>query len=130
MVSYEESRRRRLEENKRRMEELNLHKLSASLRTATSPKSSPVTFTSRLLFLGTPPICIFIYLDSQVKKPRPITPRSPVILSAVRRSSRFVDKPSPNYKEVSSLLLDSIFVMRLCSVIDMFGILLKCFHVL
>lgn len=75
-VSYEESRRKRLEENKKRMEELNLHKLSESLRTARSPKSSPV------------------------KKVKPRTPRSPVDLSAVRRSSRFVDKPSPNYKEV------------------------------
>lgn len=44
---YEESRRKRLEENKKRMEELNLHKLSESLRTPTSPKSSAVSSASR-----------------------------------------------------------------------------------
>lgn len=37
-TTYEESRRKRLEENKKRMEELNLNKLAQSLRTtATSP---------------------------------------------------------------------------------------------
>ncbi|XAR72891.1 hypothetical protein NMG60_11019679 [Bertholletia excelsa] len=72
-VTYEDSRRKRLEENKRRMEELNLNKLAQSLKQSVSPKSSPM------------------------KKPR--VPRPTVDLSAVRRSSRVAEKPPPNYKE-------------------------------
>ncbi|GMI88229.1 hypothetical protein like AT3G19184 [Hibiscus trionum] len=71
-LSYEEMRRKRLEENKKRMEELNLKNLSQALKSNT-PKSSP-------------------------GKPR--TPRKPVELSAVRRSSRVADMPKPNYKDV------------------------------
>lgn len=72
-TTYEESRRKRLEENKKRMEELNLNKLAQSLfTTATSP----------------------------MKKIKPRTPRQLLDLSAVRRSSRVADKPPPSYREV------------------------------
>ncbi|MBA0782586.1 hypothetical protein Gotri_000449, partial [Gossypium trilobum] len=67
-LSYEETRKRRLEENKKRMEELNLKSLSQALKSK-SVKSSPA-------------------------KPR--TPRKQVELTAVRRSSRVADKPKPN----------------------------------
>ncbi|KAF5448666.1 hypothetical protein F2P56_029176 [Juglans regia] len=73
--SYEECRRQRLEENKKRMEELNLGKLAQALK-ASSPRTFPV---------------------KQVKRPR-----QPVDLSSVRvrRSSRVSGKPPPTYKEV------------------------------
>ncbi|XP_021279764.1 B3 domain-containing protein At3g19184-like isoform X3 [Herrania umbratica] len=70
--TYEQMRKRRLEENKKRMEELNLKNLSQALKN-TSPKPSPM-------------------------KPR--TPRQRVDLTAVRRSSRVADKPKPNYKDI------------------------------
>ncbi|XP_022988869.1 B3 domain-containing protein At3g19184-like isoform X1 [Cucurbita maxima] len=74
-LTYEECRRQRLEENKKRMEELNLNKLADALKSS-SPKSSPT---------------------KQLKRPR-----QPHDISSfsVRRSSRFADKPPPNYKEV------------------------------
>ncbi|KAK9000519.1 hypothetical protein V6N11_081012 [Hibiscus sabdariffa] len=71
-VTYEEMRRKRLEENKKRMEELNLKNLSQALKNK-SPKSSP-------------------------GKPR--THRKWAELAAVRRSSRVADKPKPDYKDV------------------------------
>ncbi|KAK3420605.1 hypothetical protein EUGRSUZ_G01455 [Eucalyptus grandis] len=75
---YEECRRQRMEENKkRRMEELRLNKLAAAL-TAASPKSTPVK-------------------QSKMRTPR----RQPETYSEpVRRSSRTANKPAPNYKEV------------------------------
>ncbi|XP_031112460.1 B3 domain-containing protein At3g19184 [Ipomoea triloba] len=73
VLAYEESRQKRLEENKKRMEELNLNKLAQALRN--SPKPSPMKKT----------------------KPRA---KQPVELTAVRRSSRVADKPAPNYKEM------------------------------
>lgn len=42
-LSYEESRRQRLEENKKRMEALNLPQLAQALKTTSSPKPSPVS---------------------------------------------------------------------------------------
>ncbi|CAL5333710.1 unnamed protein product [Camellia sinensis] len=74
-VAYEESRRKRLEENKKRMEELNLNKLAQSLKTSATPKPSPM------------------------KRVKPQMPRQPVDLSAVRRSRRVADKPPPSYRE-------------------------------
>ncbi|KAI8016407.1 B3 domain-containing protein [Camellia lanceoleosa] len=74
-VAYEESRRKRLEENKKRMEELNLNKLAQSLKTSATPKPSPM------------------------KRVKPQMPRQRVDLSAVRRSRRVADKPPPSYKE-------------------------------
>ncbi|XP_051122652.1 B3 domain-containing protein At3g19184-like [Andrographis paniculata] len=70
--SYEEDRRKRLEENKRRMEELNLSKLAEALHT---PKPSPM------------------------KKAKPKVKRS-LDVSAVRRSSRVADLPPRSYKEI------------------------------
>ncbi|GAA0153903.1 hypothetical protein Leryth_014538 [Lithospermum erythrorhizon] len=72
---YVELRRQRLEENKKRMEQLNLHKLSQSLNKTLSPKPSPM---------------------KGVSKPRSIRTE----LVPVRRSSRLTDKPTPMYKEV------------------------------
>ncbi|KAF7129982.1 hypothetical protein RHSIM_Rhsim10G0005900 [Rhododendron simsii] len=83
--AYEESRLKRLEENKKRMEELNLNKLAQALST---PKSSPVC-----VLLG------FWFSDLQMKRVKPKVPRQPVDLSAVRRSSRVADKPPTSYKE-------------------------------
>lgn len=74
-INYEESRLKRLEENKKRMEELKLTALAQSLRTSSSPKPSPM---------------------KKVKR----TPRKPLDLSAVRRSNRVADKPPASYKEV------------------------------
>ncbi|KAI4295636.1 hypothetical protein L6164_035659 [Bauhinia variegata] len=73
--TYEECRRQRLEENKKRMEELNLHKLAKALKS--SPSSKP----------------------SSVVKPR--WPRHPVSPSSapVRRSSRIATMSPANYKE-------------------------------
>lgn len=73
--SYEECRRQRLEENKKRMEELNLGKLAQALK-ASSPKPSPVKQLRRV--------------------------RQPVDLSSVkvRRSSRVAAQNPPNYREV------------------------------
>ncbi|XP_021665043.1 B3 domain-containing protein At3g19184 isoform X2 [Hevea brasiliensis] len=73
---YEEIRQKRLEENKKRMEELNLKKLAVDLRT-TSPKTSPA------------------------KQVKPRLPRSSTELVPVRRSSRFADKTPVSYKEVA-----------------------------
>ncbi|KAF5787009.1 putative transcription factor B3-Domain family [Helianthus annuus] len=74
-LNYEDSRQKRLEENKKRMEELKLTVLAQSLRTISTPKPSPMKKVNR-------------------------TPRKPVDLSAVRRSNRVADKPPANYKEV------------------------------
>ncbi|GKV22502.1 hypothetical protein SLEP1_g32367 [Rubroshorea leprosula] len=71
---YEQLRKRRLEENKKRMEELNLNKLAQAFHQS-SPKSSPA------------------------KQVKPRGPRQPVDLTPVRRSSRVADKPKPNYKD-------------------------------
>ncbi|KAG7976169.1 hypothetical protein I3843_06G136500 [Carya illinoinensis] len=72
--SYEECRRQRLEENRKRMEELNLGRLAQALK-ASSPKPSPM---------------------KQAKRPtQPVDPSS----VRVRRSSRVASKPPPNYKE-------------------------------
>ncbi|XP_062177484.1 B3 domain-containing protein At3g19184-like isoform X2 [Alnus glutinosa] len=74
--SYEECRRQRLEENKKRLEELNLGKLAKALK-ASSPRPSPAA--------------------KQVRRPK-----LPVDLSSVsvRRSSRVAAKPPSNYHEV------------------------------
>ncbi|OAY39083.1 B3 domain-containing protein At3g19184 isoform X2 [Manihot esculenta] len=74
--NYEKIRQKRLEENKKRMEELNLKKLAVDLRT-TSPKTSPV------------------------KQVKPRLPRLSTELVPVRRSSRFADKSPVSYKEVA-----------------------------
>uniref|UniRef100_A0A7N0TCB6 TF-B3 domain-containing protein n=1 Tax=Kalanchoe fedtschenkoi TaxID=63787 RepID=A0A7N0TCB6_KALFE len=77
--NYEELRRQRLEENKKRMEELNLSK---SLYAAT-PKPSPA------------------------KHRKPKSARKEVDLSPVRRSRRTAGKPRPDYKEGMRLMLST-----------------------
>ncbi|XP_010520114.1 PREDICTED: B3 domain-containing protein At5g42700-like [Tarenaya hassleriana] len=72
--SYEKSRLERLEENKKRMEALNLPRLSLALQ-STSPKSSPM------------------------KKSKPRIQEKKLV--AVRRSSRLSNHPYPVYKEVT-----------------------------
>ncbi|KAK1560807.1 hypothetical protein Q3G72_031051 [Acer saccharum] len=70
-LTYEECRRQRLEENKKRMEELNLTNLSHSLKKPTNTHTpSPLKKRVR---------------TQQVEQ--------------VRRSSRVANKPSPNYKD-------------------------------
>ncbi|GMH02700.1 hypothetical protein Nepgr_004539 [Nepenthes gracilis] len=75
VAAYEECRKQRLEENKTRMEELNLFKLSQSLKTTQSPKTSPL------------------------RKVKPRLPRDQLLHTPLRRSSRVADKAPPNYKE-------------------------------
>ncbi|XP_068642300.1 B3 domain-containing protein At3g19184 isoform X2 [Aristolochia californica] len=76
--SYEELRRQRLEENLKRLEELNLPKLAQKLKDA-SPKPSP----------------------AKPKKPR-IFRKEELEYVDVRRSPRVAGKPTPDYKDVSA----------------------------
>ncbi|KAL5788360.1 hypothetical protein ACOSP7_005309 [Xanthoceras sorbifolium] len=71
-LTYEECRRQRLEENKKRMEELNLAKLSHSLKPTHNHKPFPIKKRGR---------------NAQVEAEQ------------VRRSSRVANKPPPNYKD-------------------------------
>ncbi|KAA0060881.1 B3 domain-containing protein [Cucumis melo var. makuwa] len=73
-LSYEECRRKRLEENKKRMEALNLPLLSQALIDSSPSKSSP----------------------SKLTKPR-VTQKQ---LAVVRRSSRVAKQSAPVYAEV------------------------------
>lgn len=98
--SYEECRRKRIEENKKRMEELNLGKLALAFK-ASTPKSSPVSFTKLShslffsFFLGFPTLRLIAFwffcfvLYGQVKRTR-VTPD--ISSSPVRRSSRIASK--------------------------------------
>ncbi|KZV37446.1 hypothetical protein F511_24853 [Dorcoceras hygrometricum] len=72
-AAYELSRLKRLEENKKRMEELNLNKLAQHLR---------------------------IQKPSPMKKVKPKVPKQSSDPSSVRRSSRVADMPARSYKEV------------------------------
>ncbi|KAJ1376253.1 hypothetical protein SESBI_50126 [Sesbania bispinosa] len=82
VAAYEESRRKRLEENQKRMAALNLHQLSQALHKSSSPKS----------------------------KPSPVKPRTiQKELVVVRRSGRVANMPSPVYKEV---LIDRVSIPR------------------
>ncbi|KAI5656212.1 hypothetical protein M9H77_25005 [Catharanthus roseus] len=73
-VKYEAIRQQRMEENKRKLEQLHLPLLSQALQKASSPKPSPMKNV----------------------KPRIIRTE----LVPVRRSGRFANKPAPHYKEV------------------------------
>nr|AFK38082.1 unknown [Lotus japonicus] len=75
VAQYEEIRRQRVEENRKRMEALNLPQLSHALRKSPSPKPSPL---------------------KQVK-----SRTTQKELVEVRRSSRVANMPTPVYKEVS-----------------------------
>nr|XP_007136672.1 hypothetical protein PHAVU_009G064100g [Phaseolus vulgaris]ESW08666.1 hypothetical protein PHAVU_009G064100g [Phaseolus vulgaris] len=81
--AYEESRRKRLEENRKRMEALNLPLLSRALHKSHSPASSP---------------------SKSVKK-RNI--QEPMVV--VRRSGRLANLPSPIYKEI---VIDRVSIAR------------------
>ncbi|KAI3856344.1 hypothetical protein MKX03_003358 [Papaver bracteatum] len=75
---YEETRLQRIEENKKRMDELKLNSLVLNLKTSSSsPK------------------------PSQAKPPKRRMIQKKLEFVEVRRSSRNTDKPSPVYKEVS-----------------------------
>ncbi|CAI0557263.1 unnamed protein product [Linum tenue] len=74
VMSYEEVRRQRVEENKKRMEDLNLLKLAKHLRPQPNPSSNP----------------------------SPPRARRPAVLAPARRSSRIADQPSVSYREVSA----------------------------
>ncbi|KAK8560547.1 hypothetical protein V6N13_082984 [Hibiscus sabdariffa] len=84
MLSYEECRRKRVEENKKRMDALNLPQLSQALR-APSFKPSP----------------------SPRKSPKPRTGEKQLVV--VRRSGRVANKPAPVYKEI---LVDKVMIPR------------------
>lgn len=73
--SYEECRRNRIEENKKRMEALNLSKLSQSLRSPSFKPSTP---------------------NKSASKPRNL--EKTVVV--VRRSGRLTNKPAPVYQEM------------------------------
>ncbi|XP_031376631.1 B3 domain-containing protein At5g42700 isoform X6 [Punica granatum] len=75
-VSYEECRRKRLEENQKRMEALNLPQLAQSLRRSSSLSPSP----------------------SPMKQTKPRNVEKQVVV--VRRSGRIANMPVPVYKEV------------------------------
>ncbi|KAI4375029.1 hypothetical protein MLD38_012947 [Melastoma candidum] len=75
-MSYEECRKRRVEENKKRMEALNLPQLSQSLVGTPSPKPSPMKKQAKLL---------------TVQKQ----------MVVVRRSSRVANLPAPDYRDVA-----------------------------
>ncbi|XP_027356957.1 B3 domain-containing protein At5g42700 [Abrus precatorius] len=83
VATYEESRRKRLEENRKRMEALNLPHLSQALHNSLSPKSSPS------------------------KHPKSRTLHREVVV--VRRSSRVANMPIPVYKEV---VIDRVTIPR------------------
>ncbi|PKI50655.1 hypothetical protein CRG98_028967 [Punica granatum] len=76
-VSYEECRRKRLEENQKRMESLNLPQLAQSLRRSSSLSPSPSPMKQA--------------------KPRRTVEKQVVV---VRRSGRVANMPAPVYKEV------------------------------
>ncbi|XP_054799115.1 B3 domain-containing protein At5g42700 isoform X2 [Prosopis cineraria] len=82
-LSYEESRRKRLEENQKRIEALNLPQLSQALRNSPSPKSSPMKHTKS---------------RSTQKQ-----------IVVVRRSGRVANMPAPVYKEV---VIDRVAIPR------------------
>ncbi|KAJ6795440.1 B3 domain-containing protein-like isoform X2 [Iris pallida] len=74
MADYAEVRRKKLEENKKRLELLNLGHLSTALRASTTPKSSPA---------------------KQVKRK---APQEEFVVA--RRSTRIANLPEQTYKEV------------------------------
>ncbi|KAG0485304.1 hypothetical protein HPP92_009383 [Vanilla planifolia] len=77
-TTYEEVRRRKLEENKKKLEQLNLGYLSVALRESVSPKTSPA---------------------KQSKRKAPPLPEECMIR---RRSCRIANLPGQSYKEVIS----------------------------
>lgn len=80
-LSYEKCREKRVEENKKRLEDLNLIHLSQALKYL-SPKSSPM---------------------KKVNKPRTVEKK----MVQVRRSARVANNPAPVYAEISLPRLSS-----------------------
>ena len=111
-TAYEEQRRRQVEANKRKLEELQLHHLSAAVRlAAAAAKPSPVCPGSHdgrvlscvarcLLFCG----CTLSQLDFlQVKKRKARVPlgAADAVMEPLRRSGRVANLPDkPVYREV------------------------------
>ncbi|XP_034897039.1 B3 domain-containing protein At5g42700 isoform X2 [Populus alba] len=83
ITAYEESRRKRMEENKKRMEALNLHKLTQALKISNPTKSSPM----------------------KRSKPRVVEKQAVV----VRRSNRVANKPAPFFNEA---IIDRVVIPR------------------
>lgn len=113
-MSYEECRKQRVEENKKRMEALNLPQLSHSLRTH-SPKPSPVPSclsTDRCPFMPSSEVFLSVrsLIDSCVvqmkKQAKPRTVEKQIVV--VRRSSRVANLPAPDYRDVSGFLSECI----------------------
>ncbi|XP_072991173.1 B3 domain-containing protein Os03g0184500-like isoform X2 [Typha latifolia] len=80
-ITYEEVRQRKLEENKKKLEELNLHHLSIVVQKEASPKTS----------------------EAKQRKRR-ISPEG--IHSPPRRSRRLAQLPETNYHEVASDVME------------------------
>ena len=110
--SYEECRRKRIEENKKRMEELNIGKLALAFKASTTPKSSPVSpsqLSQCFSFFGFSNFEINCFLDfwflyGQVKRSR-VTPD--ISSSPVWRSSPIASKTRsepPNISHTTNLL--------------------------
>jgi len=102
-VSYEEQRRRQVEANKRKLEELQLHHLSAAVREAAA-KPSPVcpvaVSCSGSMFL----LAGFALSESALMQAKKRTARVPRDAAAepLRRSGRVANLPEkPKYREVS-----------------------------
>lgn len=76
-LSYEDARRQRLEENKKRMQDLGLADLSKSLSNGVAASKTPL-------------------------HPRQVKPRMPreTVFVELRRSSRVASNPAPDYREV------------------------------
>ncbi|CAJ1973377.1 unnamed protein product [Sphenostylis stenocarpa] len=88
--AYEESRRKRMEENRKRMEALNLPLLSQALHKSPSPKSSQLKPAAK---------------NRTIQKE----------VVVVRRSSRVANMPSPIYKEV---VIDRVTIPRRRSTVN------------
>ncbi|CAI0447149.1 unnamed protein product [Linum tenue] len=119
LTSYEEIRRQRVEENKKRMEALNLLKLAKHLRPQSNPsaKPSPAKPRPRRPAVLAPARRSARIADNPTVsyKERPVEPLMEARRFGTRRSSRIADKPAVSYKEVSatpSLSVSTLFKIR------------------
>jgi hypothetical protein len=109
-ASYEEQRRRQMEANKRKLEELQLHHLSAAVREAAAPKPWPVGPISFLFLANIVAFCrrcrgslIRVrVLQAKTRKPRHATGEE---AEPLRRSGRVANlSEKPKYREVRALV--------------------------
>jgi hypothetical protein len=109
-ASYEEQRRRQMEVNKRKLEELQLHHLSAAVREAAAPKPWPVGPISFLFLANIVAFCrrcrgslIRVrVLQAKTRKPRHATGEE---AEPLRRSGRVANlSEKPKYREVRALV--------------------------